>query len=65
TRPELYNLQTDKPPALVARRHRLGVPGRIDSNGAVVAELDEDAVRSAVGEPVDAGVDSIVVPMLF
>ncbi|OYR85171.1 hypothetical protein DJ71_07865 [Halorubrum sp. E3] len=65
TRPELYNLQTDKPPALVARRHRLGVPGRIDSNGAVVDELDEDAVRSAVGELVDAGVDSIVVSMLF
>lgn len=65
TRPELYNLQTDKPPALVARRHRLGVPGRIDAAGEIVDQLDETAVREAVGELDDAGVDSIVVSMLF
>ncbi|MFO8116179.1 MAG: hydantoinase/oxoprolinase family protein [Halorubrum sp.] len=65
TRPELYNLQTDKPPALVARRHRLGVPGRIDAAGEVVDELDEAAVREAVRDLADAGVESIVVSLLF
>jgi len=65
TRPELYNLQADKPPALVDRRHRLGVPGRIDANGEVVDELDGDAVRDAVAGLADADVDSIVVSMLF
>lgn len=65
TRPELYNLQTDKPPALVDRRHRLGVPGRIDSDGDVVDELDEDAVRAAIEELADSGVDSVIVSMLF
>ena len=65
TRPELYNLQTDKPPALVARRHRLGVPGRIDAAGEVVDQLDETAVREAIAELDDAGVDSIVVSLLF
>lgn len=65
TRPELYNLQADKPPALVDRRHRLGVPGRLDANGAVVDELNEDAVRAAISELAAADVDSVVVSMLF
>ncbi len=65
TRPELYNLQTDKPPALVDRQHRLGVPGRIDAAGDEVDELDETAVRDAVRELAAADVDSIVVSMLF
>lgn len=65
TRPELYDLQTDKPPALVARRHRLGVPGRIDAAGDVVDRLDETAVREAVRDLADAGVDSVIVSLLF
>ncbi|MCO8265407.1 hydantoinase/oxoprolinase family protein [Haloferax sp. AB510] len=65
TRPELYNLQADKPPQLVPRKHRFGVPGRLDSNGNVVDKLNEGAVREAVVKLEDAGVDSIVVSMLF
>lgn len=65
TRPELYNLQADKPPALVDRRHRIGVPGRIDANGDIVDDLDEDAVRDVISDFADAGIDSIVVSMLF
>ena len=65
TRPELYNLQTEKPPSLIPRRHRLGVPGRIDATGSVVDELDESAVRSAVRELAAADVDAIVVAMVF
>jgi len=65
TRPELYNLQTDKPPHLVPRYLRKEVPGRIDSQGNVVTELDEDAVEAAVDELLEEEIDSIVVSMLF
>lgn len=65
TRPDLYDLYTDNPPILVPRRLRKEVPGRLDSDGNVVDPLDEAAVQSAVTELVDAGVDSIVVSMLF
>lgn len=65
TRPELYNLQAEKPPALIPRKHRFGVGGRLDANGDIIDELDEEAVRDAVTNLEDAGVDSIVVSMLF
>ncbi len=65
TRPELYNLQTEKPPALIPRRHRKGVPGRLDSEGNVVDQLDEAAVREAARDLEAAGVESVVVSMLF
>ncbi|PSP80092.1 hydantoinase [Halobacteriales archaeon QS_1_68_20] len=65
TRPELYNLQTEKPPALIPRRHRYGVPGRLDSDGNVVDPLDESAVREAARNLESAGVESVVVSMLF
>ncbi|WP_380681606.1 hydantoinase/oxoprolinase family protein [Salinigranum sp. GCM10025319] len=65
TRPELYDLQQEKPPALVPRRRRVGVPGRIAHDGTEVDPLDEAAVREAVGSLVDEGAESIVVSMLF
>ncbi|MFB6352664.1 MAG: hydantoinase/oxoprolinase family protein [Halobacteriales archaeon] len=65
TRPELYDLQCEKPPHLIPRRHRKGVPGRLDSAGEEVEPLDEDAVRTAVRELADAGVEAVVVSMLF
>jgi N-methylhydantoinase A len=65
TRPELYDLQQEKPPALIPRQRRLGVPGRIAHDGSVVDELDEAAVREAVDDLVDAGAESVVVSMLF
>ena len=65
TRPELYDLQTDKPPSLVPRRRRLGVPGRLDYAGDVVDPLDEERAREAARELAAAGVESIVVSTLF
>jgi N-methylhydantoinase A len=65
TRPELYDLQQEKPPALVPRRRRLGVPGRIAHDGSVVDELDEAAAREAIDDLVESGAESIVVSMLF
>ncbi len=65
TRPELYNLQVDKPPALIPRRHRFGVKGRLNSEGEVIDELDDESVRKAVRSLEKADVESIVVCMLF
>lgn len=65
TRPDLYDLQTEKPPALIPRHLRRGVPGRVDSTGTVVEELDPPSVESVVEELVSEDVESIVVSMLF
>jgi N-methylhydantoinase A len=65
TRPELYDLQQEKQPSLVPRRHRLGVPGRIGHDGSEVDPLDEAAVESAVDRLAEAGVESVVVSMLY
>lgn len=65
TRPELYNLQTDKPPHLIPRRLRKEVPARLDSRGNVIDELDETVAREVTEELVDENVDAIVVSMLF
>ena len=43
----MYNFSYAPPPPLVRRRHRTGVPGRVDATGAVLTELDEDAVLEA------------------
>ncbi|MGI5201314.1 hydantoinase/oxoprolinase family protein [Spirillospora sp. CA-108201] len=43
----MYDFAYAPPPPLVPRRHRTGVPGRIDAQGAEVEPLDEDAVREA------------------
>lgn len=43
----MYNFSYAPPPVLVPRRRRLGVPGRIDAQGRVVTEFDDDAVREA------------------
>ncbi|TYB49658.1 hydantoinase/oxoprolinase family protein [Actinomadura chibensis] len=43
----MYDFAYAPPPPLVPRRHRTGVPGRIDAQGQEVEPLDEDAVREA------------------
>jgi len=65
TRPELYDLQTEKPPALIPRHLRREVPGRLDSTGAEVDPLDEEAVRAVARDLAGEGVQSVVVSMLF
>ena len=47
-RPDLYDLQADKPPVLVARDLRLEVPERVRHDGTVETALDEQALREAV-----------------
>jgi N-methylhydantoinase A len=61
----MYDLDYRKPPGLVPRRRRIGVPGRITVDGEVAEPLDEAAVRAAATELVDDhGVESIAICFL-
>ncbi|HVH79516.1 MAG TPA: hydantoinase/oxoprolinase family protein [Stellaceae bacterium] len=64
-RPELYDLQADKPPTLVERRLRLEVPERLRHDGSVETALDEDAVRAAVRELRAASVKGVAICFLY
>jgi N-methylhydantoinase A len=43
----MYDFRFQRPAPLVPRRHRLGVPGRLNAQGAEVTALDEAAVLAA------------------
>ena len=64
-RPDLYDLQAEKPPVLVARDLRLEVPERVRHDGTVETALDQDAFRDAVRALRDAGVQAIAVSFLY
>ncbi len=63
---ELLNVpRTNKPEPLVPKHHILEVAERIDVDGDVVVPLDEDAVRNAVAQLVDDGVEAIAISLLW
>src|ERR1700758_1078751 len=64
-RPELYDLQADKPPVLVERRLRLEVPERLRYDGRVETALDQAAVQGAVRVLRDAGAEAIAICFLY
>ena len=64
-RPDLYDMQADKPPVLVTRDLRLEVPERMRHDGSVEVPLDEDAFRHAVRRLRDAGVEAVAVCFLY
>ena len=64
-RPDLYDLQVDKPDVLVPRHLRLEVPERALATGEIRTPLDLDAVREAVRTLRDAEVESIAVCLLY
>ena len=64
-RPDLYDLQADKPPALVERRLRREVPERLLYDGRVETALDEAAVRDAVRVLREAGVEAVAICFLY
>jgi N-methylhydantoinase A len=64
-RPDLYDLQADKPPVLVERRLRREVPERLRHDGHVETALDEAAVREAVRALRDAGVGAVAICFLY
>jgi N-methylhydantoinase A len=64
-RPDLYDLQVDKPPVLVTRDLRLEVPERLRHDGSVETPLDADAVRAAARLLRAAGVEAAAVCFLY
>lgn len=61
----LFDLHLPAPFPIARRRHRKGVPERIDANGNVLVPLDEQQVRSAVRELKAEGIEAIAVCLLF
>ncbi|CAH1690287.1 Methylhydantoinase [Hyphomicrobiales bacterium] len=64
-RPDLYDMQADKPPVIVARDLRLGVPERVLSDGTIEIVLDEQAVREAAQQLKAAGAEAVAVSFLY
>ncbi len=64
-RPDLYDLQVEKPPVLVARDLRLEVPERVRHDGTVETVLDEQAVREAARALRAAGVQAVAICFLY
>jgi len=64
-RPDLYDLQADKPPALVERRLRCEVPERLLHDGRVEMALDEARVRDAARVLRNAGVKAVAICFLY
>jgi N-methylhydantoinase A len=64
-RPDLYDIQADKPPTLVPRDLRLEVPERVLHTGEVATPLDEDALRAAARRLEAAGVQAVAVSFLY
>ncbi len=61
----IYRVHEDKPAPLVPRYLRLGVSCRIDRNGEVVGELDEQELAEAISAINKEVVDSVAVCFLF
>jgi N-methylhydantoinase A len=64
-RPDLYDMQADKPPTLVPRDLRLEVPERMRHDGTVEISLDEAAFRAAVCALRAADVEAVAVCFLY
>ena len=64
-RPELYDLQADKPPVLVSRDLRFGVAERVHHDGTVEVALDEQALRAAARKLKEAGVEAVAICFLY
>src|SRR6185369_3774777 len=63
-RPDLYNLVFEKPRPFVPRRLRVEVRERLDYQGRVVTELDEQQARAAVRELRDQGAEAVAICLL-
>ena len=65
TRPHMYSLIEDHPPALVERRHRFEIDERMDAAGEAVTELTGDAIGAAVEQVRGSGAEACAVCLLF
>ena len=61
---EQYDIFMDKPPPLVPRPLRLGVPERVDARGNVIVPLDEEALAALVTTLRSQQVESVAIGFL-
>ncbi|MFL0365844.1 hydantoinase/oxoprolinase family protein [Pseudobacillus sp. 179-B 2D1 NHS] len=61
----VFSPRLQAPFQIVPRRYRVGIPERLDHAGKVIKELDEAAVRQAVRDFVEEGIEAIAVCFLF
>ena len=64
-RPELYNLNAVRLPALVPDDLRFGLRERVSANGEVLEPLDEEELTSLVGRLQKQKIESIAICLLF
>ena len=64
-RPELYDLNMDRAPALAPSELRFGLPERVDHTGNIVEDLSQQAIETLVSLLEDAQVDAVAVSFLF
>ncbi|MDX6611643.1 MAG: N-methylhydantoinase [Blastocatellia bacterium] len=64
-RPELYNLNAEKPPPLVPDGLRFGVNERVAANGEVIETLDEENIAALLAKLRKARVESVAICLLF
>jgi N-methylhydantoinase A len=64
-RPDLYDMQADKPPVLVSRDLRREVPERVRHDGSIDLPLDEARMRAAAVALREAGVKAVAVSFLY
>ena len=63
-RPSLYDLQFQKPPALVPRQYCYGVMERLDDRGNIITPLDESEVEQLALKLRDTPIESIAICLL-
>jgi len=64
-RPDLYDLQADKPTVLAERALRCEVPERLRHDGRIETALDQAAVRDAVRGLSDARLEAVAICFLY
>ncbi len=61
----VFSVRLKAPHQIVPRRFRIGIRERLDKDGNIIKELDEQAVRQAVQRLVEEGIEAIAVCFLF
>ncbi|MFZ4453196.1 hydantoinase/oxoprolinase family protein [Salibacterium aidingense] len=61
----VFSARLQSPYQIVPRRFRIGIPERLDQEGNVLTELDENAVRQALREFQKEGIEAVAVSFLF
>lgn len=65
TRPHMYDLYKDHPPALVPRQHRFELDERIDATGAPLRAPDDKAIAAVVEQVRASGARACAICFLF